>query len=111
METKLYVGNLPYTTSEDQLRALFSQAGTVVSAVVLTDRDIGASQGFGVVEMSSQADARQAIKIFNAHALGEHALVVEPAQPHEERSDRLKLFWANRTHAVNLIRLRRNASE
>ena len=96
METKLYVGNLSYTTSEDELRTLFSQAGTVVSAVVMTDRDTGASKGFGFVEMASQADARQAIKAFNAHVVGERALLVELAQPHEERSNRLKLFWASR---------------
>jgi RNA recognition motif-containing protein len=94
--TKLYVGNLPYTTSEDDLRTLFSQAGTVASAVVITDRDTGASKGFGFVAMASQADARQALKMLNTHKLGEHALLVELAQPHEERSNRLRLFWANR---------------
>ena len=97
METKLYVGNLPYTTSEDDLRTLFSQAGTVASAVVMTDRDTGDSKGFGFVEMASQADARQAIKMFDAHELGDRALLVEPARPHEERSNRLKLFWTSLT--------------
>jgi RNA recognition motif-containing protein len=96
METKLYVGNLLDTTSEDDLRTLFSQAGTVALAVVITDRDTGASKGFGFVEMASQADAMQAIKMFDAHELGERALLVELAQPHEERSNRLRLFWANR---------------
>lgn len=96
METKLYVGNLLYTTSEDELRTLFSQAGTVVSAVVITDRDTGASKGFGFVEMASPADARTAIKAFNAHVVGDRALLVELAQPHEERSNRLRLFWASR---------------
>lgn len=96
METKLYVGSLPYTTSEDELRALFSQAGTVASAVVITDRDTGASKGFGFVEMASQADAKKAIEMLNAHELGGRALLVELAQPHEERSNRLRLFWANR---------------
>ena len=96
METKLYVGNLSYTTSEDELRTLFSRAGVVASAVVITDRDTGASKGYGFVEMASQADARKAIKTLNAHAVGERALVVELAQPHEERSNRLRLFWAAR---------------
>jgi RNA recognition motif-containing protein len=95
METKLYIGNLPSTTSEDDLRMLFSQAGTVASAVVITDCDTGTSKGFGFVEMASQADARQAIKMLNARELGERALLVEPAKPHEERSNRLKLFWAS----------------
>ena len=63
----------------------------------MTDRDTGASKGFGVVEMASQADARKAIKMLNALAeLGGRALLVELAQPHEERSNRLRLFWANR---------------
>lgn len=95
METKLYVGNLPYTTSEDELRALFSQAGTVASAVVITDCDTGASKGFGFVEMASQADTKKAIKMLNAHELAERTLLVELAQPHEERSNRMRLFWAN----------------
>jgi RNA recognition motif-containing protein len=96
MKTKLYVGNLSYTTSGDELRTLFSQAGTVASAVVVTDRDTGASKGFGFIEMASQADARQAIERFNALELGERPLLVELAQPHEERSNRLRLFWASR---------------
>jgi RNA recognition motif-containing protein len=96
MDTKLYVGNLPYTISEDELHALFSQAGAVASAVVMTDRDTGVSKGFGFVEMASPADARQAIKMFNTLELRERALLVELAQPHEERSRRLRLFWASR---------------
>ncbi len=62
MDTKLYVGNLSYNTTEDELRQLFGQAGTVASVEVIKDRDTGKSKGFGFVEMGSQADAENAIK-------------------------------------------------
>jgi cold-inducible RNA-binding protein len=85
MDTKLYVGNLSYTTSEDDLRALFASAGTVVSAVVIKDRDTGRSKGFGFVEMSSQSEAENAIKQFNGTNFGERVLKVNIARPMEER--------------------------
>ncbi len=66
MEARLYVGNLSYTTSEDDLRTLFAQAGPVVSAAVITDRDTGTSKGFGFVEMTRPVDAQKAISMFNA---------------------------------------------
>jgi RNA recognition motif-containing protein len=88
MEAKLYVGNLSYATSEDDLRTLFAQAGTVVSAAVITDRDTGNSKGFGFVEMTSQVDAQKAISMFNAYKMGERALTVNMAKPREPRSDR-----------------------
>ncbi|HEY4690897.1 MAG TPA: RNA-binding protein [Anaerolineae bacterium] len=88
MEARLYVGNLSYTTSEDDLRTLFAQAGTVVSAAVITDRDTGASKGFGFVEMTSQVDAQNAISMFNNYQMGERALKVNLAKPREERSNR-----------------------
>ncbi len=88
MEAKLYVGNLSYSTSEDDLRTLFAQAGTVVSAAVITDRDTGTSKGFGFVEMTSQVDAQKAISMFNAYQLGERPLTVNIAKPREERSNR-----------------------
>jgi RNA recognition motif-containing protein len=97
MEVKLYVGNLSHTTSEDDLRALFAQAGTVVWATVITEVDTGISKGFGFVKMTSRADAQRAINLFNAYPLGDRPLTVDLAEPHEERSNRLRLFWASRT--------------
>ena len=86
MEAKLYVGNLSYTTSDDDLRTLFAQAGTVVSVAVIKDRDTGASKGFGFVEMTTQVDAQKAISMFNDYKMGERALKVNMAKPREERS-------------------------
>jgi RNA recognition motif-containing protein len=88
MEAKLYVGNLSYTTSEDDLRTLFAQAGTVASVAVINDRDTGTSKGFGFVEMTSQVDAQKAITMFNEYKLGDRALTVNMAKPRVERSPR-----------------------
>ena len=85
METKLYVGNLSYGTTEEDLRTLFTQAGTVESVDVIKDRDTGRSKGFAFVQMSSQAEAEQAIKLFNGYELDGRALKVNPARPKEER--------------------------
>ena len=57
MEVKLFVGNLPYLTTDDDLRTLFAQAGTVAAAAVIKDRDSGTSKGFGFVAMSTRAEA------------------------------------------------------
>ena len=86
METKLYVGNLPYSTTEDDLRTLFGQAGSVTSAMVIKDRDSGRSKGFAFVEMGNQSEAEKAISLFNAYKMGERELVVNIARPREERS-------------------------
>jgi len=86
MEAKLYVGNLSYSTSDDELRTLFAQAGTVISVAVIKDRDTGSSKGFGFVEMTSQVDAQKAISMFNAYKMGERPLTVNIARPREERS-------------------------
>jgi RNA recognition motif-containing protein len=86
MDVKLYVGNLSYSTTEDELRALFAQAGTVASVAVIKDRDTGQSKGFAFVEMSTQAEAQKAISQFNAHNLKDRALTVNLARPREERS-------------------------
>lgn len=88
MEAKLYVGNLSYDTSEDGLRELFSQAGSVVSVALIKDRDTGRSKGFAFVEMSSQAEAEQAIKLFNGHSYDSRELKVNIARPREERPAR-----------------------
>ncbi len=70
MEAKLYVGNLSYSTSDEELRTLFTQAGPVVSVAVIKDRDTGTSKGFGFIEMTSQVDAQKAISMFNAYQDG-----------------------------------------
>ena len=88
MEAKLYVGNLSYSTSEDDLRALFAQAGTVASVAVIKDRDTGTSKGFGFVEMTNQVDAQKAISLFNDYKMGERPLTVNLAKPRVERSTR-----------------------
>jgi RNA recognition motif-containing protein len=86
MEVKLYVGNLSYATTEDELRTLFAQAGTVASVALIKDRDTGSSKGFAFVEMTTQAEAQKAISMFNEYKLGERALTVNLARPREERS-------------------------
>src|SRR5512134_1176949 len=86
METKLYVGNLSYSTTEDDLRNLFSQAGTVASVALIKDRDSGQSKGFAFVEMSNQAEAQKAVSILNGHFMGDRELRVSMARPREERS-------------------------
>jgi RNA recognition motif-containing protein len=88
MDTKLYVGNLSYSTSEDDLRTLFSSAGTVVSVVLIKDRDTGQSKGFGFVEMGSQSEAESAIKQFNGTTFSDRVLKVNIARPMEERPPR-----------------------
>ena len=86
MGTKLYVGSLPYSTTEQQLSELFSQHGTVTSAKVITDRYTGQSRGFGFVEMSTGEEAQKAIAALNGAALGGRTLVVNEARPQEKRS-------------------------
>ena len=85
MEAKLYVGNLPYSARDDSLQELFSQAGSVVSANVITDRESGRSKGFGFVEMSSSEEAEKAIQMFNGYSLEGRDLRVNLARPREER--------------------------
>ena len=85
MESKLYVGNLPYSATEDELRNLFSQAGTVASVAVIKDRDTGQSKGFAFVEMSNQAEAEKAISMFNGHSMGQREMKVSLARPREDR--------------------------
>jgi len=84
--TKLYVGGLPYSTTEDQLRDLFSAHGTVESAKVISDRMTGRSRGFGFVEMSSQAEAQEAINKLNGTQLDGRSLTVNEAKPQQPRS-------------------------
>ncbi len=85
MSMKLYVGNLSFGTTEDDLRQLFSQAGTVESVSMVTDRDTGRSRGFGFVEMSSKAEGEAAIAKFNGSDLDGRSLTVNEAKPRENR--------------------------
>jgi len=85
MESKLYVGNLSYSTTEDDLRTLFAEAGTVTSVALIKDRDSGQSKGFAFVEMSNQVEAEKAISMFNGRMLGERDIKVSLARPREER--------------------------
>lgn len=85
MQTKIYVGNLSYTTTEDELKDLFAQAGAVTSVTLIKDRDTGQSKGFAFVEMNNQSDAEKAIQMFNGQNLGNRALKVNFARPKEER--------------------------
>ena len=85
MSVKLYVGNLSYTTSEEELRTLFAQAGAVTSVALIKDRFTGESKGFAFVEMESQADAQKAITQFNGFKLGDREIKVNPARPREDR--------------------------
>jgi cold-inducible RNA-binding protein len=78
---KLYVGNLPYNTTEDDLRNLFSQYGSVDSVAVITDRETGRSKGFGFVEFGNDAEARAAIQGLSGQEYGGRALTVNEARP------------------------------
>lgn len=85
MATKLYVGNLSYTTNDAQLKEAFSQAGEVVSATVLTDKMTGRSRGFGFVEMADDASAQKAIEMLNGSQMDGRELVVNEARPMADR--------------------------
>jgi RNA recognition motif-containing protein len=85
METKLYVGNLSYATTEDELRQLFAQAGTVTDVALIKDRDSGTSKGFAFVTMGSQDEANAAIQQLNGRSVGNRELRVSIARPREER--------------------------
>jgi RNA recognition motif-containing protein len=82
---KLYVGNLSYSTTEDELRRLFAQAGTVTACDLIKDRDTNRSKGFAFVTMSTQAEAENATRMFNAYSLGDRQLTVNIAKPREPR--------------------------
>ncbi len=86
MGNKLYVGSLPYSTTEQQLTELFSQHGTVQSAKVIADRFTGQSRGFAFVEMATSEEAQKAIAALHGSELGGRTLVVNEARPQEKRS-------------------------
>lgn len=85
MTMKLYVGNLAFSTSSQDLQELFAQAGTVESASVVEDRDTGRSRGFGFVEMSSKEEGTAAIEQFNGKEVNGRNLTVNEARPRENR--------------------------
>lgn len=85
MGTKLYVGNISFQASEDDLRELFSKAGEVVSAKLITDAATGRPRGFGFVEMSSDSAAQKAISMLNGSSFMDRNIVVNEAKPQEKR--------------------------
>ena len=85
MNTKLYVGNLPFNASEEDLTKLFTEVGQVQSVKIVVDQYSGRSRGFGFVEMSSQADAEKAISTLNGKLFMERNLTVNEAKPQEKK--------------------------
>ena len=85
MSTKLYVGNLAFTTSSDELQTMFAQAGTVESVSLIEDRETGRSRGFGFVEMSTKEEGAAAVAQFDGKDLGGRTLKVNEAKPRENR--------------------------
>lgn len=88
MTKKLYVGGISYDTTEDSLKEAFAKAGTVESAVIITDKMSGRSKGFGFVEMSSEEEAQKAMEMWNGKELEGRTLTVNEARPMEERPKR-----------------------
>src|SRR6266542_748767 len=88
MAMKLYVGNLSFQTTSEDIQQLFAQAGTVESATVVEDRDTGRSRGFGFVEMASKEEGQKAIEQFNGTDLNGRNLTVNEARPREDRGNR-----------------------
>lgn len=88
MATKLFVGSLAYAVGDDQLEEFFKEAGTVVSAKVIIDRDSGRSKGFGFVEMGSEEEAKAAVDQLNGKELEGRAIAVNEARPQQPRENR-----------------------
>jgi len=88
MGKKLYVGSLPYSTTDDQLKQHFQSAGNVVSAQVIVDKFSGRSKGFGFVEMETDEEAAKAVEMFNGSDLGGRNIVVNEARPMAPRANR-----------------------
>lgn len=86
MASKLYVGNLNYDTTEDTLREVFEKHGTVESVNIITDRQTGRSRGFAFVEMSSEEEAKSALKKLNGTEVDDRTLKVDEARPRRNRS-------------------------
>jgi len=88
MNRRLYVGNLAYSITSEQLRALFAEHGEVVEATMITDRATGRSKGFGFVEMSTEEGARKAIEALNEHNISGRNLMVNEAKEREAQPPR-----------------------
>ena len=86
MSTKLYVGNLSFDTSSEQLQTIFSETGTVQSASIVEDRETGRSRGFGFVEMSTKEEAQAAISALDGKDVDGRNLKVNEAKPRENRN-------------------------
>lgn len=97
MENKLYVGNLPYSATDDSLRDSFAPYGTVVSASVITDHETGRSKGFGFVEMSTQQEAQAAIKGLDGTDMEGRAIKVNLARPRTDDDRRSSRPRSRRT--------------
>ena len=85
MANKLFVGSLPYKTTDEDLEQMFAEAGTVTSAKVIMDRELNRSRGFGFVEMSSDDEAQAAIKLLDGKEIDGRAIAVSIARPMTER--------------------------
>jgi RNA recognition motif-containing protein len=85
MDTRIYVGNLNKSTTQDEINTLFAQAGMVTSVDLVKDKGTGMSKGFAFVSMPEQAEAEKAISMFNAYSLAENELKVNVAKPRIER--------------------------
>jgi RNA recognition motif-containing protein len=84
LQVRLFIGNLPYNVTSEDLERTFSEAGTVTSARVITDRETGQSRGFGFVEMGSAAEGQKAITMWNGQDMNGRALTVNEARPMAE---------------------------
>jgi RNA recognition motif-containing protein len=91
METKLYVGNMSHATTEQDLRTMFAEAGTVATVDVIMDRQTGKPKGFAFVTMSNQAEAEKAVSMFDTKDVNERTLKVNIAKPREDRPGSTKL--------------------
>jgi RNA recognition motif-containing protein len=90
MNLKLYVGNLPFGVSEEDLQKLFSEAGVVQSVKIVMDAYSGRSRGFGFVEMAAKEDAEKAIALINGKTFMERTLIVNEARPQKNRGDEFR---------------------
>lgn len=96
MAKKLYVGGIPYSTTENDLKEAFSQAGEVLSSAIIIDKMTGRSKGFGFIEMANDSDADKAIDMFNGKDFQGRTLTVNEARPLEERAPRREFGGGNR---------------